>query len=304
MTDQLAGPAEPVNPYVRKLSEGDRQRVMELIDRDRIMGSLVHSFVVRRGLESSQEFFGLFDARPGTGNANDDQGWLAGLFTLDTDGRSTVLGGGPEYAPVIAGFMRERNGTAGTGVVSLAFIDAPRETAAPLAALLAPSEVESLGVWVHDGREWNNPPALPHGLDVRPVDPDGESAGLQTLYEADDTFRELGVNVGDSMEAVRRGLRLMLVGVECNGGIVSAAFGWLTDRHVARVSGVVTHPERRGRGYATAVVGELTRRLLAGGRRPFLYVSLGNTPAVRVYERLGYRPHAVVDKLRYGRVRY
>lgn len=291
--------------HIRLLRETDRSSVMELIDRDRIMGSLVHSFIVRRGLESSQEFWGLFGgadgstagAGAGTGGGS---GQLEGLFTLDPEGRSTVLGGEPRHAGLMADFLGARV----AGGAHLNFIDAPRELARALAGLLPPTQTESLGVWAHDGKGRELPP-YPGGLVIRPVDPAGDASGLQGLYEADETFREIGVHIDDAMDAVRRGLRLMLVGsLGPAGEIVSAAFGWLTDEHVARVSGVVTHPDWRGRGYATAVVGELTKQLLDGGRRPFLYVSLENTPAVRVYERLGYLPHAVMDKLRYGSVRY
>ncbi len=204
-------------------------------------------------------------------------------------------------------------GRAALGGTPLAFIDAPREMASAIAALMPPMETESLGVWAHDGHPPKSPVPVAAGLTVRCVDAQADAAALQALYEADETFREIGVNIGDAMDAVRCGLRLMLVGelphdaapISSGGsGIVTAAFGWLTDSRLARVSGVVTHPACRGRGYATAVVGRLTFELLRSGRRPFLYVSLGNVPAVRVYERLGYRPHAVVDKLRYGRARY
>lgn len=57
------------------------------------------------------------------------------------------------------------------------------------------------------------------------------------------------------------------------------------------VGRVYTPPEERGRGYATACVGELSRLLLAEGRAYCtLFVEVSNTPAQRVYERAGYRP--------------
>lgn len=62
-----------------------------------------------------------------------------------------------------------------------------------------------------------------------------------------------------------------------------------------RVGPVYTPPELRGRGYATAVTAELSRRLLdgdlfAGGRRfCFLYTDLANPTSNAVYERIGYR---------------
>jgi predicted GNAT family acetyltransferase len=57
-----------------------------------------------------------------------------------------------------------------------------------------------------------------------------------------------------------------------------------------RVGPVYTPPEARGRGYATALVGKLTQRLLAGGRRfCFLYTDASNPTSNRIYERIGYR---------------
>ncbi|HNS50033.1 MAG TPA: GNAT family N-acetyltransferase [Anaerolineae bacterium] len=56
------------------------------------------------------------------------------------------------------------------------------------------------------------------------------------------------------------------------------------------VGRVYTPPEERGRGYATACVGELSRLLLAEGRSYCtLFAEVGNAPAQRVYERVGYR---------------
>ena len=57
------------------------------------------------------------------------------------------------------------------------------------------------------------------------------------------------------------------------------------------VGRVYTPPEERGRGYATACAGELSRLLLAEGRDYCtLLVEVGNSAAQRVYERIGYRP--------------
>ena len=65
----------------------------------------------------------------------------------------------------------------------------------------------------------------------------------------------------------------------------------------ASVGAVYTPPALRGRGYASAAVAELTRRLLAGGLRfCSLYTDLSNPTSNAIYQRLGYRPVAdVVD---------
>lgn len=59
----------------------------------------------------------------------------------------------------------------------------------------------------------------------------------------------------------------------------------------ARVGYVYTPPEWRGRGYAGACVAELSRRILADGRRfCFLYTDLANPTSNALYGRIGYEP--------------
>ena len=59
----------------------------------------------------------------------------------------------------------------------------------------------------------------------------------------------------------------------------------------ARVAPVYTLPERRGRGYATALVAALSRELLARGkRRLFLTTDAANPTSNAIYARIGYRP--------------
>lgn len=54
------------------------------------------------------------------------------------------------------------------------------------------------------------------------------------------------------------------------------------------ISGVCTHPDHLGHGYAQRLVALVTRDILAGGLQPFLHVSAKNTRAKRIYEHLGF----------------
>ena len=55
---------------------------------------------------------------------------------------------------------------------------------------------------------------------------------------------------------------------------------------MVRVSAVYTPPERRGRGYASANVAAVSQAALdAGASACMLYAE----PAIRIYERIGYR---------------
>ena len=58
-----------------------------------------------------------------------------------------------------------------------------------------------------------------------------------------------------------------------------------------RIVAVYTPPEHRKRGYASAAVAELTRRLLDDGREfCTLFTDLGNPTSNKIYQRIGYRP--------------
>ena len=76
-----------------------------------------------------------------------------------------------------------------------------------------------------------------------------------------------------------------------DGGETVSLAGWggRTPNGI-RVGPVYTPPELRGRGYATAVTADLSRRLLADGHRfCFLYTDLANPTSNAIYERIGYR---------------
>jgi predicted GNAT family acetyltransferase len=60
--------------------------------------------------------------------------------------------------------------------------------------------------------------------------------------------------------------------------------------HIAgftEVSAVCTHPDARGRGYARALVAQVTETILRGGKR--LHVFAANSEAIRLYEEVGFR---------------
>ena len=56
----------------------------------------------------------------------------------------------------------------------------------------------------------------------------------------------------------------------------------------SEVSGVCTHPDYRGHGYAAALSAIVTRRILARGETPFLHAYAANAIALRLYQTLGF----------------
>ena len=55
------------------------------------------------------------------------------------------------------------------------------------------------------------------------------------------------------------------------------------------VSGVCTHPQFRGRGYAGGLMQTVARRILTRGETPFLHSYASNSGAIALYEALGFR---------------
>ena len=81
---------------------------------------------------------------------------------------------------------------------------------------------------------------------------------------------------------------------ELPGGEVAHLSGAsLPSYGVSRIGPVFTPKEHRGRGIASYVVGELTRRGLDAGHRMCLFTDQANPTSNKIYEALGYRP--VVD---------
>ena len=86
------------------------------------------------------------------------------------------------------------------------------------------------------------------------------------------------------LEAAEAGVSLW----ENNRPVSVASFGNPTPNGI-RIGPVYTPPEHRRRGYASALVAELSERLLVKRRFCFLFTDLANPTANRIYERIGYR---------------
>lgn len=75
-----------------------------------------------------------------------------------------------------------------------------------------------------------------------------------------------------------------------------SGYGGLTPNGI-RVGPVYTPPELRRRGYASALVAELTKMLLDGGRKfCFLFTDLANPTSNSIYQRVGYEPVSDADQ--------
>ncbi len=76
-------------------------------------------------------------------------------------------------------------------------------------------------------------------------------------------------------------------GVFHDGKLVAMAGKRMHLPGLVEVSGVCTHPDARGRGYARLLMSLVIEEIEAEGKTPFLHVMVSN-PAIRVYECLGF----------------
>jgi ribosomal protein S18 acetylase RimI-like enzyme len=79
------------------------------------------------------------------------------------------------------------------------------------------------------------------------------------------------------------------IGVKAEGRLIAMAGQRMRPEGFCEVSGVCTHPDHRGRGYAGGLMRLVARRILERGETPFLHAYATNASAIALYERLGFR---------------
>lgn len=77
-------------------------------------------------------------------------------------------------------------------------------------------------------------------------------------------------------------------GVKADGRLVAMAGERMKPDGFTEVSGVCTHPDCRGRGYAAALMRLVAGRILDRGETPFLHAYASNRGAIALYETLGF----------------
>ncbi len=82
--------------------------------------------------------------------------------------------------------------------------------------------------------------------------------------------------------------------VNKNDKIVSAAGVHAIAPQIAQLGNIFTDREYRNRGYATACVSALVSDLMATDRMISLFVRTRNTPAIHLYEKLGFKPNRMI----------
>ena len=79
------------------------------------------------------------------------------------------------------------------------------------------------------------------------------------------------------------------IGIKQDGRLVAMAGERMKPTGFTEVSGVCTHPDFRGRGYAAALMRVVAQRIRTRGETPFLHAYADNAGAIGLYETLGFR---------------
>ncbi|MEM3731799.1 MAG: GNAT family N-acetyltransferase [Candidatus Bathyarchaeia archaeon] len=89
-------------------------------------------------------------------------------------------------------------------------------------------------------------------------------------------------------EGMGRGVNWL--GVKISGKVVSVGNMRLTEWG-GLIGTVATHKDHRNRGYATTIVSELVKRMLEKVPWAIIFVLADNKPAIRAYEKAGFKPY-------------
>ena len=182
------------------------------------------------------------------------------------------------------------------------FAATPELTARSLATLAA-LEIDENGLHLVEPTPIETPPGLAVELQAGLVqmtaaEIEGEGADLEVL--------PLGEADGPEMFALARLTRPGpfaarthalggFIGVRSDGALVAMAGERMRTGGFCEVSGVCTHPDHRGRGYAGALMRIVARRILERGETPFLHAMQTNPGAIALYEKLGFRLRRVMS---------
>ncbi|WP_341280112.1 GNAT family N-acetyltransferase [Paenibacillus sp. FSL H8-0537] len=91
----------------------------------------------------------------------------------------------------------------------------------------------------------------------------------------------------------------LYVWVEAERIVSMAAIAHRTARH-ARINAVYTALDARNRGFASAVVAEVSAIIVEGGLEPMLYADVQNSAANKAYRNIGFIPSGQISEYRFS----
>lgn len=87
----------------------------------------------------------------------------------------------------------------------------------------------------------------------------------------------------------------IFIGIRKNGRLVAMAGERMKLPGFTEISGVCTHPEFRGNGFASLLSHAVAERILERGETPFLHAFAHNNAAIHVYKSLGFLTRCAVS---------
>ena len=78
-------------------------------------------------------------------------------------------------------------------------------------------------------------------------------------------------------------------GIKEKGRLAAMAGERMKHMGHSEISGVCSHPDFRGRGFARALSAAVAKQIIARREVPYLHSYSENTPAIRLYESLGFQ---------------
>ena len=121
-------------------------------------------------------------------------------------------------------------------------------------------------------------PELDEAADAVPLGPEhaAQALGLAALTKPG-PFGPRTIELGEYFGYFEAGKLIAMAGERFHAGALR------------EVSGVCTHPQHQGRGFARRLMLKLVRRQMARGETPFLHVMTDNSGARRLYRNMGFR---------------
>lgn len=177
--------------------------------------------------------------------------------------------------------------------------DASMDNLAALVDLLPPGDE----LWLVEGEAL----PLPYGLRVMreaaldqmvtdSVEPPAATLRIVELGDADATeMRALATLTQPGPFRSRTHKLGGFVGVHDRGRLVAMAGERMKVPGFTEVSGVCTHPDHRGKGYAAQLMRLVASRIVARGEAAFLHVYPSNVGAIALYRTLGFRRRRGMD---------
>jgi ribosomal protein S18 acetylase RimI-like enzyme len=159
------------------------------------------------------------------------------------------------------------------GVTALAFVTEPDFPAGWTVVRMLPN-VQMV---------WNSSVllAVKHGVEDLNVSHTGEMLALTELNKLG-RFRKRAPELGSYL------------GIHEAGQLVAMAGEGFRFPGFTEISAVCTHPDHRGRGYASSLVSALVQKIRKRDETSFLHVGTENAEAIRVYEKLGFKTRRTI----------